>query len=332
MHIRRSTVAPVLLALAVGLAAGPARAGTEEPISLATTTGTIAGTLMRPDGARQAPVVLLIAGSGPTDRDGNPAASPIHPNTLKLLAAALADAGFASVRYDKRGIAGSAAAGAREQDLRFETYVADAAAWVAKLATDDRFGAVAIAGHSEGSLIGMMAAREQPAVKAFVSLEGPAQAAGQALRQQMDPRLAPALATRNDAILDTLEHGQTVPEVPAQLGTFYRASVQPYLISWFRYRPADVFGSLGMPSLVVQGDRDMQVPASEADALLAANPRAERLMVAGMTHPLKLAPPGPDGAKAAYLDPSLPLAPALTQGLLAFLAKHLPAHPNTNTP
>jgi pimeloyl-ACP methyl ester carboxylesterase len=196
--------------------------------------------------AGKAPVVLIVAGSGPTD-DGNSLAN----DSLKMLAAALADAGFASVRYDKRGIGASRAAGPAESALRFDTYVDDAVAWIAKLKSDPRFGRIAVIGHSEGSLIGMLAARRGGA-DAFVSIAGPAQAAGAVLRGQLAGKLPPDLAASSERILAGLEQGKTDADVPPALAALYRPSVQPYMISWLKYTPAEQLAALRVPVLIVQ--------------------------------------------------------------------------------
>ncbi|WP_197088647.1 alpha/beta hydrolase [Rufibacter radiotolerans] len=129
-----------------------------DPTELVTEKGNLKGTLLSPAGAKKMPVVLLISGSGPTDRDGNNPA--MKNNSLKMVAEGLQAQGIASLRYDKRGIAESKAAGISEADLRFDQYAQDATAWAQKLKQDKRLSKVIILGHSEGSLIGMIAARE----------------------------------------------------------------------------------------------------------------------------------------------------------------------------
>jgi predicted alpha/beta hydrolase len=128
-------------------------------VHITTSTGTLYGTQIIPTSNVPEPVVLIIAGSGPTDRDGNnPLGGP--NNSLKLLAEGLAGHGIASIRYDKRGIGESSAAGTKEVDLRFDTYVEDAALWIQQLQADSRFSSVTVIGHSEGSLIGMLATQK----------------------------------------------------------------------------------------------------------------------------------------------------------------------------
>lgn len=285
-------------------------AGGEEAVRLETPTGTLHGTLLTPAGAGPHPVALIIAGSGPTDRNGNSAFLAGANNSLKLLAEGLAERGVASVRYDKRGVARSRAAAPAEIELRFENYVDDAAAWLLQLRSDSRFSTVATAGHSEGSLLGMLAT-EKARADAFVSVAGVARRASEVLRDQLRPQLSPELWAESERILAELEAGRTAGSVPAALGSLYRPSVQPYLISWFRYHPAAEIARLSVPVLIAQGTTDVQVSVEEAHALKLARPDAELLIVEGMNHVLKLVPADLAAQQASYSDPSLPVAPAL---------------------
>ncbi len=293
-------------------------AATGTPMQIATPSGVIEGTLLMPAARSKVPVALLIAGSGPTDRDGNGPTAAARNDSLKLIAAGLADAGIASLRYDKRGIGASASAARREADLRFEDYVQDAAMWVEALAKDERFTGVTIVGHSEGSLIGMIAAQRTPA-KAFVSMAGTAEPAATVLRRQLAGRLPADLAPVNESILTALEAGTLVPDVPAQLAFLYRPSVQPYLVSWFRYDPVKEIAQLRVPCLVAQGDTDIQVRVADAEAMHAAQSRCELAIVPGMNHVLKTVPDDRARQVASYGDPTLPIAPGLMQALVRFI-------------
>ena len=318
-HLSRLVAGMVCLLL--GLAAWGRPVAGDSAITLDTLTGTLHGSLHLPAaaGADRLPVVLIIAGSGPTDRDGNSAGLPGPNHSLKLLAQGLAEGGWASLRFDKRGVAASAAAGPREADLRFETYVQDAAAWLRLLRADARFGTLVVLGHSEGSLVAMLAAKEV-AVDGLVSLAGPAAGAAAVLRTQLAGKLPPLLAARHEALLQSLERGQTVADVPPELAALYRPGVQPYLISWFRHEPKAVLAGLRVPVLVLQGDTDIQVSVADAQALQAARPGVEMSIVPGMNHVLKSVPAGLPAQLASYSNPELPLADALMPRLLRFLA------------
>ena len=291
-------------------AAGLPRAAdaAESGITLSTPTGSIYGTLTLPASAGPSPAVLIIAGSGPTDRNGN--SGPVQAGTYKLLAAALARGGIASVRYDKRGVGASLAAAPLEKDLRFDAYVDDAAAWLKLLQNDKRFSSVTVAGHSEGALIGTVAAQRTP-VHALVTLEGAGRPAATVLREQLEPKLPPALYKQADAIISQLQAGHTVADPPAELMSLFRPSVQPYLISWFKYDPAAEIAKVRAPITIVFGTADIQVTMADADALKAAAPAAKLVVVDGMNHMLKYFPDHStlQAALKGYEDPSLPVDP-----------------------
>ncbi|UTH74747.1 alpha/beta hydrolase [Chromobacterium sp. IIBBL 290-4] len=312
---------PTFAVLAIAaLCAGRASAAVDQAIELNTATGRIAGSLMLPDHADKPPVALIIAGSGPTNRDGdNPGLPYGSGGYLKQLAQALAEAGIASVRYDKRAIGESRAAGLDEAALHFDDYVGDAAGWVAKLKTDARFSKVAVIGHSEGSLIGMLAAEKQNAA-AFVSLDGPASNAADILRLQLAPRLPEDLAKQSDRILQALRQGREADNVPGPLMVVYRPSIQPYLISWFRYTPSEALRALKAPALIIQGGADHQVAKSEGKTLHAAKPDSQFLLIPGMNHLLR---DDEANVQASYGAAPQPLAPELPSALIRFLKQSL---------
>ena len=292
----------------------------EESATLTTPSGVIHGTIDLPSGTGPFPVVLIIAGSGPTDRDGNSAMLAGKNNSLKMLAQSLATANIASLRFDKRGIAASAAAGPKEADLRFENYVDDAAAWVEQLRHDKRFSTVTIIGHSEGALIGAIAtARTHP--NAFISVAGVGRSAGLVLREQMNGKLPAPLFQANEKILRELEAGRTTEDVPPALKSLYRSSVQPYLISWFKYNPSEIVASIKEPILICQGTTDIQVALEEAEALKKNAPAAQLVIIVGMNHVLKTVPADPVKQTASYTDSALPINPELMKNIIEFVPR-----------
>lgn len=280
--------------------------------------GILKGTLERPAAIGAGPVVLLLSGSGPIDRNGN---GPGTPNdSLQQLAQALAAQGIASVRYDKRGIAASAAAAPREADMTIERYVDDAAAWLALLKADTRFNKVVVVGHSEGALIGLLAANRVGA-SSYVSLEGAGERASVALRRQLAGKLPPDLQQENERILVALEQGKLPGAVPAALNTLYRPSVQPYLVSWFKYDPAAEIAKLNIPARIIQGDSDLQVTVADARKLEQSRPGTPVVIIPGMNHVLKLAQGDVQAQMKAYTTPDLPVAPQLVAALVEFVNK-----------
>src|SRR5476649_2474199 len=261
----------------LGFAASPVVL--QRPISLDTGNGELFGSLLLPQSDKPVPVVLIIAGSGPTDRNGN-SADGAGNDSLKRLAWVLAKHNIASVRYDKRGVAASLAATPDERNLTVEAYVADAVAWGQKLKSDPRFGKLILLGHSEGALIATLAAPSLDAA-AVISMSGSARPVDEVLRQQLSNRLPPPLMQRSNELLDSLKAGHTDDNVPPQLEVIFRPSVQPYLISLFRQDPSAAFARLKMPALIVQGSHDIQVGVGDAKALKAAKPDATLAVIEG---------------------------------------------------
>ena len=299
---------------------GAAPAWHEESSSVAIADGTLYGTLTIPAGSGPFPIALIIAGSGPTDRNGNSPLSTIRTDAYKLLAHDLAARGIASLRYDKRLVGQSAIPGANENTLRFDDFVGDAERWVGSLSTDKRFSGVSIIGHSEGSLIGMIAAQRTPAVVSYVSLEGAGRPAPDVLLQQFhDANASAADIATTQHILADLRNGKTVANVDRSLYLLFRPSVQPYLISWFRYDPAVEISKLTIPALIVQGTTDIQIGVPDAQRLKDAAPSAKLALISGMNHILRDAPADRSANIATYSQPSLPLDSTLVSTISDFI-------------
>ena len=306
---------PVLALLSVSLFANADTTFVETKINLQTSSGTIFGALTTPVAASHTPVALIIAGSGPTDRDGNNV--KMKNNSLKILSEELAKRGIASLRYDKRGIAESKDAGKSEANLRFDDYIADAAGWIEMLKKDKRFSKVIVIGHSEGSLIGMVAAAK---ADKFVSIAGAGRSADQVIKQQLSAQ-PKEVQDISFPIIDSLRAGKTVADAPAMLYALFRPSVQPYMISWFRYDPAVEVKKLSIPALIVQGTNDIQVSVEDAKLLSAANPKATLLLIENMNHILRIVPGDRQANIATYSKPELPVANELIKGIVDFILK-----------
>lgn len=307
-----------VLALSLTLFTGFVQATVlQRPISLDTGTGELFGSLLLPKSDQPVPVVLIISGSGPTDRDGNNPDGGRN-DSLKRLAWVLAKHNVASVRYDKRGVAASLAATPDERNLSVEAYVADAQAWSRKLKSDPRFGPLILLGHSEGALIASLAAPSVDAA-AVISMSGSARPIDQVLREQLARSLPPPLMLRSNELIDSLKAGKTDDNVPPPLQVIFRPSVQPYLISLFRQDPAAAFARLKMPALIVQGSHDIQVGVDDARQLKAAKPDAELALIDGMNHVLRIVPNDVKRQLASYKDPQLPLAAELGTRILGFI-------------
>ncbi len=266
--------------------------------------------------------MLLIGGSGPTDRNGNQGGT--GPGELRQLAEQLAEKGIASLRYDKRGVGRSPAPGLREEDLVLNSYVDDAVAWLGWLQQRPDLGKRIVAGHSEGGLIAMLAAKRAP-VAGVVLLATPGRKLADVVRDQLQRiGMDPPLRAEAMTILASLERGETVPSVNPALQALFRPSVQPYMISELAIDPVKELKSLACPLMIVSGGRDLQVSSADAVLLAAQRPDATRLDVAGMNHVLKMAPADRASQQDAYSNPDIPLAAGISDAIADFV--HQSAH------
>lgn len=320
-------------ALAVVLAmtlAGPALAAgvTERVVSIPGGQAPIYGTLAWPAGTDRVDAVLIVPGSGPVDGDGNAPATNLRTDMFRMLAKDLAEAGFGSLRIDKRFAGRSKAAGPAEIDVTIDLFVDDAARWAAFLAKEPRTRRLFLLGHSQGALVAsLVAAKMRPA--GLVLVAGAGQPIGRVVRQQIaSPSLgfSPMLREEAEKVLRQLERGKTVPEPLLPLMALFRPTVQPFLISWLRHDPVAVLAKLDVPTLVVQGTTDLQLAVQDARRLAQARPGIRLALVEGMNHVLKAAPRAPAASNVAtYRDPALPLAPGLMPPIVEFLRETVSA-------
>lgn len=316
------TLVLALLAAFVFSTGAAAQPWSEREVAIEGGISKLYGTLTLPAGDGPADAALILSGSGATDRNGNFPEG--YNNSLKFLARGLGAEGIATLRVDKRGVAESRAAAPEERDLRAETFVDDAAAWLAFLEEQPRVRRLFLIGHSEGALVATLAAQKKP-VAGLVLIAAGGRPASVILREQLSAGNLPAeMRRRSDEILARLERGETDDAVPRQLEALYRPSVQPYLISWFKYDPAAELAKLPVPVLLVRGTHDLQVRQADADALAAARPDAVRLAVEEMNHVLKIAPLDRAENIRFYSDPDAPLAPEVVPAIAGFIAGKAP--------
>lgn len=308
-----------LLAMACGLllASAASERIMDQDVSIDGGKASLHGSYMAPAGAKPGPAVLLISGSGPTDRNGNSTIGQVHPATMRLLAQGLAERGITSLRFDKRGVGESAAALTAEADLRFTNYVDDAVSWAHFLAARPGVTCIVLVGHSEGALIATMAAARTP-LCGLVSISGAGRPAHAVVAEQL-ARAPEPLRTTALAALDQLAAGKTVadPGMPA----LFRASVQPYLISWLPIDPAAELHKVAARVTIIQGENDLQMSVGDAKALAAARPDARLLLLDGVNHVLKAAPADPAANFATYGNPDLPLDPRIVPAIVAVVGR-----------
>lgn len=283
-------------------------------LNVVTTKGSLSGSLL-PAGRNQT-VAIIIAGSGPTDRDGNNYLG-VKSNSYKLVAEGLAKQGIASLRYDKRGVGKSSSSGMKEADLRFEDYINDVKSWLNYLLDSLNYKKVVLIGHSEGALLASIAGQEHR-VAGVVLVSGMGRSFDEIIAEQISRSAPLAIQQESQAIMDSLKEGKLVSAVPSYFNALYRPSVQPYLISLLSYAPLAQASMLQKPVLILQGDADSQIQVKDAEALAGVVKQAQLVIIPKMDHVLKEVL---DTQKpmANYTNAEGPLAPGFMQILTAFI-------------
>jgi len=290
-----------------------------QEVTLVTKSCNIQGTMIQPADNPTSTLAIIHAGSGATDRNGNQ--SLMKNNSLKMLAEALAENGIASLRYDKRAIGESTVENFREEEYRFDDLVLDLKAWITKMDAEYNYENIVVIGHSEGSLIGMLASQDNPLVDKYVSIAGPGRPADEVILDQLSVQ-GEGIKEMVVPYLQKLKSGDTITDVPLSLMSLFRPSVQPYVISWFQYDPAKEIAKLPVPVLIIQGDHDIQVAVSEAEILHNAAGESQLFVVKNMNHVLKNCKTTEYKPQmATYGNPELPVSKKLTKTIVKFIER-----------
>lgn len=291
-----------------------------EEVTVAGPEGDLAGTLVAP--AEGKPVVIIIPGSGPTDRDGNNPMG-VTAGTYRLLSEGLAGRGIGSLRIDKRGLFASKAAVADANAVSIGDYAGDVDAWAKLVRARTGSECVWLLGHSEGGIVALLAANMFEGICGLVLAATPGRPLGTLLREQLrgNPANAPILE-QADAAIARLEKGERVDPSALHpgLAPLFGEQIQGYLIDLMAQHPAVLLERTTLPVLIVHGDKDLQVVAADADALAAARPDAERSNFPDMNHVLKDVA-GDDRMTnlAAYSRADLPLTTGLVDRIATFV-------------
>ena len=289
-----------------------------EENTFATPTGNLAGTLILPTTGKIFKLVVIQAGSGPTDRNGN-IGNVLKANSYRLIAEALSKKNIATLLTDKRGVGKSMGAMKSEASLRFDDYADDLAGWISFIKKDKRIGKIFMAGHSEGSLVGMIAAQKEK-VNGYISIAGAGESIDKIITWQYAQN-SPKIADEVDSLLSRMRNKQKIDTIPPYLLSILRPSVQPYILSWMLHDPCAEIKKLTIPILILQGTTDIQAEVKQAEMLKACKPSATLKIITGMNHILKEAPIDRTKNIATYSDGTLPIMPGLVDLIAAFVNK-----------
>lgn len=287
----------------------PPTAAIESPYTIRSGALSLAATLTMPRGvAGPVPVALIIAGSGPTDRNGNSVLG-IRPNSYAQLAWGLAERGIATLRYDKRGFPGTQGT----FDIRkmtLEDFAADARAAAESLAKDSRFSRVVLLGHSEGASLALIAARQGAPVAGVVHMSGLGRSLSVVMREQLTRQFDSAILVRYDTAMKYYLRGETPADVPPQLAMLFVPVNQTFMRSLATFDPPAAIRAVRQPVLLVQGATDLQATVADAERLHAARPDARLVLLPETNHVLKhTTDTTVAGQMPTYQDPGVPIVP-----------------------
>jgi pimeloyl-ACP methyl ester carboxylesterase len=292
----------------------------EKEISITSAGGSkLFGTLLSKNNNQK--LAIIIAGSGPTDRNGNNPMG-VKAATYEMLAHALDSQNIATFRFDKRGLGKSMVDDFDESKMIFDDYINDAGKIFDYLHDTLGFKDIYFIGHSEGSLIGMVASQKKK-VKGFVSIAGAGRPIDEVIEEQVKSQPLPdSLKTKITLVFNELKKGKEVNNVPAPLNPIFRNSIQPYMISWLKYSPAREIKKLNCPVLILQGTCDKQIKIEDAEDLHNANKKSTLDIIPLMTHTLKNTDAGcKDENNKTYMNPSLPINKKLAGDIVDFIKK-----------
>ena len=263
---------------------------------------------------------MIIAGSGPTDRNGN-SLMGIRPNSYAQLAWRLAERGIATLRYDKRGMPGTKGTFDMTK-MTLDDFAADARVAAESLAHDARFSRVVLLGHSEGSSLALMAARQGPPVVGVISVSGLGRPFGVVLREQLTRQFDSATLVRYDTAMAQYLRGEQPKDVPPLLGVLFVPINQTFMRSLSAFDPPGAIRAVRQPVLIVQGGRDVQVTVADAERLRAARPDAQPVVVPLANHVLKQTTDTTlQGQMPTYQNPTVPIMPAVASAIADWILR-----------
>ncbi|WP_033957091.1 alpha/beta hydrolase [Psychroserpens jangbogonensis] len=238
------------------------------------------GTLLTPNDSSAPTLAIIIADAGPTDRNGNQNFQ--KNNVLKKLAEGLSNQNIATFRYDKR-IVKQIRKGKVNPNISFDDFITDANAAIDYFKSQDIYSKIVVIGHGQGSLVGLVASQDN--VDQYISLAGSGKSIDNVVIDQIT-QMDPALVKATKRAFESLRKGQLTKDYPQALGSIFSLDVQPFMMSWMQYSPQELIKNLEIPTLIINGTKDLQVPVSEAELLKNSSSKATFKIIENMNHVL----------------------------------------------
>jgi pimeloyl-ACP methyl ester carboxylesterase len=273
----------------------------------------IDGTLLTPKEIEKPNLVIIIGGSGPTDRNGNQ--TFLKNNSLKKLAESLSSNNIATYRYDKR-IVKQIKQGNIDQNIMFDDFVTDAISVLNHFKENQSFNHIFILGHSQGSLVGMLAAEGR--ADGFISLAGVSQSIDNIVIEQI-AKTYPSLSKDAERVFSYLRIGEKTDNYPTELASVFNKDIQSFMMNWMQYNPQEEIKKLKMPVLIINGTKDLQVEPKEAQRLNEAVPGSSLNIIENMNHVLVTIEGDNLENSKSYNESFRKISPELIEAILRFV-------------
>lgn len=273
----------------------------------------IDGTLLTPEDNSNSVLGIIIAGSGPTNRDGNQ--NFLKNNSLKKLAEGLSTQGVATFRYDKR-IVKQIRKGKVDNNMMFDDFVTDAISVIDYFKEKNNFSKIYVIGHSQGSLVGMLAAKGR--ADGFISLAGAGQSIDAVILEQIE-KTAPMYTEDSKKTFAILKQNKTTENYPPALASLFDITIQPFMSNWMQHDPQKIIKELNMPILLINGTKDLQVSIEEVNLLHKASSNAELIIIENMNHILFTIQGDDLENSKSYNEAFRKINPSVIEGIVAFI-------------
>ncbi|MEO9570317.1 MAG: alpha/beta hydrolase [Polaribacter sp.] len=260
----------------------------------------------------KSPLIIWVHGSGNVDRNGNQ--QPIiKANYIKQFRDSINKKGIAFYSYDKR----TSNIKNKESLLKgvtFLDYVTDLQKAITHFKNDKRFSKIILLGHSQGSLVAMLTAKE---VDQFISVAGAGMSADKVIIKQIQEK-APFLDSITQAHFKELAKTGEIKEINPMLLSIFAKQNQSFLSSWIQFNPSKEIEKITIPTLIINGDSDLQVKITDAEILHSSNKNSKLVIIKKMNHVLKKVNTVTEN-QSSYLKADFPLSQKLIETIVNFV-------------
>ncbi|MEO1033206.1 MAG: alpha/beta hydrolase [Bacteroidota bacterium] len=274
------------------------------------------GTLTYNKNLERQPLIIFVQGSGNPDRNGNQPALGINANYIKVLRDGLNRNNIAFYSYDKRNVT-KANMPTLMKHFVFEDLVEDVSTAILHFKSEKRFNHITLLGHSQGALVALLAVSND--IDKYISLAGLGTSVDMAITRQISAQNESLGQSAKDHFEELNDTGDIKEVNPMLLSIFAKANLD-FLKSYMKYHPTDEISKLKIPTLIINGTKDIQVTVKDAEALHKANPSSKLAVIEKMNHVLKVIENDSDNL-TSYSNVNFPLSKELITVITEFITQ-----------